>query len=1601
MEQKTLTQQQKAISLFEFIRELNKLKQKLVLNMREHPLCRPLGELPPDPEHIRLQYRDRVEEDAAETDQVLLSVRKPQFERCPQPEAVLDGWLVEGWDSWRNEVQTHACLARTGAREEDQVLEWFSDSPQRTEALERWQAQRARWAERQQLREQTMELFTDLYKRYFELERDPETLELIVASGVLMDKHNSGIRHPVLTKRVKLRFDPEENTISVEEVDGQSELYSVVFQTMDDVNLSAVNQLQDELRRHDYHPLDRNETPGFLKVLVHQLSSDSVFSADGVPEDWKKQARLLMTVEPCLILRRRLDGTPKAIERIIRHIQDTDFVPAPICDIVSGGRSEMPEDLEEQTLEQQLAAVGGEDPDIFLSKEANSEQLQIAKRIDRSNAVLVQGPPGTGKTHTIANLMGHFLAQGLSVLVTSHTPKALSVLKDKIPQGLQNLCVSVLEDSNADMERSIDGIAEYMSRTTSHELKRDMELLAEERLHIIDQLAQIRKKLFRVIHQECSSISWQGEALSPTAAARFVLERQEELDYIPGRVDETLPLPLSRAELVELYRSNEELTPADERELAVELPRREELLAPVELQKLLDSLASAQEVLHSLHKNQSWEVWDYASEERLTLKNGPRTFDMDAPDRTALELLRDTCAAFGQVQPWMKCAAVDGREDGPYRRRWETLVEQIRSTCARSAAVTEERFGHDMETGGGTYETMKAPLEKLRDIFAEKKKVSKLTLMFHKDCEKVMQTVRYDGHPLASAEECAAVLHLLELEEARRVCGRYWEELLVPHGVMAFRELDLREPERTALNWTGVIERCLNWYRDAYTPLRERLSAAQIPEQAVFQITELDSRLTATDKILAAVSRDIPAICALALAVLDIRDYEGRLDEAKHTLQAGGRVASDLCAQAAEAIDAQDAARYADACGELERMCDKYALRQRRRELLSRVMTAAPQWAEDIRRRKGIHGQGLLPDTIEEAWKWKQLAQIVEGIVAEPYAKLQADSSAYSRRYRQATAAYAEKAAWYHLMRRTEGDKSMQQALFGWKQTIKKIGKGTGRNAPALKAKARELMSRCQEAVPGWIMPISRALDNLDPRRNSFDIIIIDEASQSDVSSLAILYMGKKLIIVGDDKQVSPMAVGVEVDKMNALQQMYIQGKIPNAHLYDAKTSIYDIARTTFQPLMLREHFRCVPQIIGFSNMLSYDDQIKPLREAGSSRLLPAVVNYRVEDGQREDKRKVNSAEAKAIVALMRGCMAQPEYDGKTFGVISLLGDDQVKRIQQEIERQLPSREILDRRILCGNASHFQGDERDVIFLSLVDSGTGSGPLHMMNYGVDDAARKRYNVAASRARDQLWVVDSLDSAADLKPGDIRKTLIDYSLDPEARSEKHRQAERQADSPFEAAVAKALIDRGYRLEQQRSVGAYRLDMVAVCGSRSVAIECDGERWHSGESKIREDMERQTILERLGWRFIRIRGSEYYRNPRKAMERLVRELEANGIRPEAAAPAEKPDTDLLARVKAHAQSLLTPEVPQEARSQAAAAALAPQKALPEAPEDLLVSYLKKRRIDCLDLRSQGGALWIIGGSELKPLVKQCEALGLHFHFQRGGTKLTKWKDAWWAD
>lgn len=94
---------------------------------------------------------------------------------------------------------------------------------------------------------------------------------------------------------------------------------------------------------------------------------------------------------------------------------------------------------------------------------------------------------------------------------------------------------------------------------------------------------------------------------------------------------------------------------------------------------------------------------------------------------------------------------------------------------------------------------------------------------------------------------------------------------------------------------------------------------------------------------------------------------------------------------------------------------------------------------------------------------------------------------------------------------------------------------------------------------------------------------------------------------------------------------------------------------------------------------------------------------------------------------------------------------------------------IEKHKILCGTPANFQGDERDVIFLSMVDSSEGSGPLPLAS-GEGEGSngrslKQRYNVSVSRAKDQLWVVHSLDYTTDLKPGDLRRGLLEYIANP--------------------------------------------------------------------------------------------------------------------------------------------------------------------------------------------------------------------------------------------
>jgi very-short-patch-repair endonuclease len=185
--------------------------------------------------------------------------------------------------------------------------------------------------------------------------------------------------------------------------------------------------------------------------------------------------------------------------------------------------------------------------------------------------------------------------------------------------------------------------------------------------------------------------------------------------------------------------------------------------------------------------------------------------------------------------------------------------------------------------------------------------------------------------------------------------------------------------------------------------------------------------------------------------------------------------------------------------------------------------------------------------------------------------------------------------------------------------------------------------------------------------------------------------------------------------------------------------------------------------------------------------------------------------------------------------------------------------------------------------------------------------KNRYNVAASRAQDQLWVIHSMDRQAHLSPHDLRRKLLDHAHDPAASMDAAGGQDEDVDSEFERLVLRDLKMKGYRVATQWKVGSYRIDLVVEGVRERLAVECDGDRFHTLEN-LQADMQRQAVLERLGWRFIRVRGSEFFRDPERALIPLYERLERMGIEP-MSSDAPPPDTELSKRVIAEARRIRT--------------------------------------------------------------------------------------------
>lgn len=159
---------------------------------------------------------------------------------------------------------------------------------------------------------------------------------------------------------------------------------------------------------------------------------------------------------------------------------------------------------------------------------------------------------------------------------------------------------------------------------------------------------------------------------------------------------------------------------------------------------------------------------------------------------------------------------------------------------------------------------------------------------------------------------------------------------------------------------------------------------------------------------------------------------------------------------------------------------------------------------------------------------------------------------------------------------------------------------------------------------------------------------------------------------------------------------------------------------------------------------------------------------------------------------------------------------------------------------------------------------------------------QRFNVAASRARDQMILFHSVTLNDIGNNNCMRYKLLGYCQNPLGDQASFDSVKHRFDSPFEEAVYRRLVARGYLVTPQVQVNGYRIDLVVEGEHNRLAVECDGERWH-GPDAYEADMFRQKVLERAGWQFWRVRGRHFYQDADRAMESLWTTLEEMEIKP----------------------------------------------------------------------------------------------------------------------
>lgn len=320
---------EKLTRVFRYLEALNQRRNPAKRQVSEQPWVLWFRDLPDHPSITRGAVNNSNDgaQKEKDTEDFVLSVQRPTLTHAPPPPEPINSWLERGWEDPFKEISIRESRNEIDREGNTRIIR-FEDDPARQRMLEHWKLRRDQWARNEQPARRAMGVFEQLYELHGRIQREAERVELVLGDGILSWRRpEGGVYHPVLLQRLQLVFDPTVPKFTLVETEHEVELYSALFRSMADVEGKAIARCREELEQAGFHPLGEDDTSGFLKRLVIQLSPRGEFIGDGVPQGETDDPRIGR--EPVIFLRTRTLGFASTIEAVLEDLQQRDDLPSP------------------------------------------------------------------------------------------------------------------------------------------------------------------------------------------------------------------------------------------------------------------------------------------------------------------------------------------------------------------------------------------------------------------------------------------------------------------------------------------------------------------------------------------------------------------------------------------------------------------------------------------------------------------------------------------------------------------------------------------------------------------------------------------------------------------------------------------------------------------------------------------------------------------------------------------------------------------------------------------------------------------------------------------------------------------------------------------------------------------------------------------------------------------------------------------------------------------------------------------------------------------------------------------------------------------------